>query len=497
MKGKTMKKYLKTSSGSYLTYFLIAAAFILYSTGCGNTYNDKLEGTEIAQTTYAPNVPPPITRDNPSKVIVNLEAIQRKGKLMDGVEYNFWTFGGRVPGKFIRVRVGDEVEFHLHNSPTSTMSHSIDIHAVVGPGGGAVSSQTLPGHTSVFTFKATRVGLFMYHCATQPVPLHIANGMYGLILVQPKEGFPHADREYYVMQSEFYTTGNYGETGLQKFSMEKALSEDPTYVVFNGAVGSLTGNNALTAKEGETVRLYVGNIGPNLISSFHIIGEIFDEVWQYGGKLVTQKNVQTVLIPAGGTAIIQFKVKVPGTYLLVDHSIFRAFDKGALGMLKVTGDENKELYSGKQKDEIYLGSDLDKTLEAGNENTATDNLDEISENPNNINTIVQTGKNIFSTTCFACHQQSGMGIAGVFPPLAKSDFLNADKERAIGIVLHGKTGPVTVNGKHFNNTMPPQNLSDSQIAAVLTYVYHSFGNSGKSVTPGEVKKIRNGKLALK
>ena len=212
---------------------------------------------------------------------------------------------------------------------------------------------------------------------------------------------------------------------------------------------------------------------------------------------MTQKNVQTVLIPAGGTAIIQFKVKVPGTYLLVDHSIFRAFDKGALGMLKVTGAENKELYSGKQKDEMYLGSDLDNKPEAETGNTEAGNVKADFSNPGNINAILQTGKNIFSTTCFACHQPDGKGIPGIFPPLVKSDFLNADKVRAIGIVLHGKKGPVTVNGKHFNNVMPPQNLSDAQIAAVLTYVYRSFGNSGKVVIPEEVKNTRNIKAALK
>ena len=490
-----MKINFKIKAISAVAVIIIAAALtVLFTQGCGKTYSNQIEGTENAQTTYAPNVPAPITRNHPSKVVVNLEAIQTDGTLADGVKYNFWTFGGRVPGKFIRVRVGDEIEFHLHNSPTSTMPHSIDIHAVVGPGGGAVSSQTLPGHTSVFTFKATKTGLFIYHCATQPVPLHIANGMYGLILVQPKEGFPHADREYYVMQSEFYTKGDYGAQGLQPFSMEKALSEDPTYVVFNGAVGALTGQNAITARVGETVRIYVGNIGPNLISSFHIIGEIFDKVWQYGGDQVTQTNVQTVLIPAGGAAIVQFKVKTAGTYLLVDHAIFRAFNKGALGMLKVTGGSDTTLYSGKQADQLYYGSDLDKSLQP--ELSGSSSIGSAKENisdKNSIQAIIEMGKHVFSSTCIACHQANGKGIPGVFPPLAESNFLNADKERAIGIVLHGRTGPITVNGKHFNNTMPPQNLSDAQVAAALTYVFHSFGNSGKVVTREEVKKIRNQK----
>jgi nitrite reductase (NO-forming) len=320
--------------------------------------------------------------------------------------------------------------------------------------------------------------------------------MYGLIYVEPKEGLPPVDHEYYIMESEFYTTGEYGVPGLQEFSLDKALAEDPTYVVFNGSVGALTGNNSLHASVGETIRLFVGNIGPSLISSFHIIGVVFDKVYLFGGTNVTQENVQTVTIPSGGAAIVEFKVKVPGSYTIVDHSIFRAFNKGAVGILTVTGDKNKEIYSGKQSDDLYYGSELDKKLEnntGGNAdvNNGDDNSSEV--NSNSIDDIVAAGKKVFLTTCFACHQPDGRGVPNVFPPLAQSNFLNADKQRAIGIVLHGKTGAVNVNGKQFNNVMPPQNLSDDQIAAVLTYVYHSFGNSGKTVTTEEVAKVRSGK----
>jgi nitrite reductase (NO-forming) len=202
---------------------------------------------EEAILTAAPNVPPPIQRDHPAKVIVNLETNELVGRLSDGVDYTFWTFGGTVPGSFIRVRVGDSVEFHLNNHPSSKMPHNIDLHAVTGPGGGATSSFTAPGKSSKFSFTALNPGLYVYHCATAPVGMHIANGMYGLILVEPEEGLPPVDREYYVMQSEFYTKGPYGEAGLQPFSMEKALTEIPDYVVFNGSVGALSGSNAVTA----------------------------------------------------------------------------------------------------------------------------------------------------------------------------------------------------------------------------------------------------------
>lgn len=485
---------------------IIPALFIIISiitvvtfqiNGC-NEYSNNVKGKEYANLTYAPEVPPEIMRDHPSKVVVNLETIQVKGRLADGVEYNFWTFGGKVPGEFIRVKEGDEVEFHLDNSPLCTVPHSIDLHAVSGPGGGASASQTVPGHSSTFSFKANHPGLFIYHCATQPVPLHIANGMYGLIYVQPKKSLPPVDHEYYIMQSEFYTTGDYGAPGLQDFSLDKALAENPTYVVFNGSVGALSGSNALQVKVGDTIRLFVGNIGPALTSSFHIIGVVFDKVYLFGGTSVTQENVQTVTIPAGGAEIVEFKVNVPGTYTIVDHSIFRAFNKGAVGMLTVSGNDNKEIYSGKQADNLYYGSKIDTTLAnnnsvVGNSDINPQNANSSEGNSNSIDDIVAAGKKVFMTTCFACHQPDGKGIPNVFPPLAQSNFLNADKQRAIGIVLHGKNGVVTVNGKQFNNVMPAQNLSDDQISAVLTYVYHSFGNSGKTVTKDEVLKVRNGK----
>ena len=205
---------------------------------------------EIAVLTTAPHVPPPIGRRHEAKVIVNLEVIEVVKRLADGVDYTFWTFGGNVPGSFIRIREGDFVEFHLNNNPSSKMPHNIDLHAVTGPGGGAASSFTAPGHSSKFSFKALNPGLYVYHCATAPVPMHVANGMYGLILVEPKDGLPPADCEFYVMQGDFYTAGKYGEEGLQAFDPVKATDERPPYVVFNGAVGSLVGDKALQAKVG-------------------------------------------------------------------------------------------------------------------------------------------------------------------------------------------------------------------------------------------------------
>jgi nitrite reductase (NO-forming) len=304
----------------------------------------EIRGVEKAVVTTAPNVPPAITRDYATKVMVELETIEKTMRLADGVDYTFWTFGGNVPGNFIRVREGDLVEFTLKNNHHSTVPHNIDLHAVTGPGGGAAATLTLPGGDSKFTFRALNPGLYVYHCAVSPVPMHIGNGMYGLVLVEPKEGLPKVDREFYVMQSEFYAKP--GEAGKpHTLDMEKGAAEQPTHVVFNGSVGALTGAGALQAKVGESIRIFVGNGGPNLVSSFHVIGEVFDNVYTEGGTDVAQRNVQTTLVPAGGSAIVEFRAEKPGNLVLVDHSIFRAFNKGALGMLTITGDDNAAVFA--------------------------------------------------------------------------------------------------------------------------------------------------------
>ena len=434
--------------------------------------------------TSPPQVPPPTGRNHPAKVIVELEVREVQKPIAQGVNYTFWTFGGTVPGSFIRIRQGDTVEFHLRNHPDSKMPHNIDLHGVTGPGGGAASSFTAPGHESQFTFKALNQGLYVYHCATAPVGMHVANGMYGLILVEPPEGMPAVDHEFYVMQGDFYTVGRYREKGDQLFDMQKAIDENATYVLFNGAEGALTGDHALAAKTGETVRLYVGNGGPNLVSSFHVIGEIFDKVWFEGGTRF-QENVQTTLIPAGGAAIADFRLEVPGSYILVDHSIFRAFNKGALAMLKADGPERKDIYSGKEVDSSYLG-DMASDLTAVGKAAEARSAGQLT-----LTDQVKAGEALYAGTCSVCHQANGTGLPDVFPPLAESDYLMADKRRAIAVVLNGLTGPVTVNGKQFNSVMPPMSqLTDDEVANILTYARNTWGNKGPAVTKDEVAQVR-------
>ncbi len=303
-------------------------------------------------------VAPARTHTSPQNVSFTLETREVVGEIDSAATYRYWTFNGTVPGPLIRVIEGDNVQIRIVNPTSSQTDHSIDLHAVIGPGGGANYTQpTNPGKTTSFKFKAVRAGLYVYHCATAPVDHHIANGMYGMILVEdPANLLPVGPtvKEFYVMQGEFYSEGNKGQEGHHTFdtqtkslTLSKMLSENPDYVLFNGKVGALLGANALKADVGQTVRIYFGVGGPNLVSSFHIIGEIFDKVYPEGSFApnATLTNVQTTVVPGGGSTIVEFTPLVIGSgYLLVDHSLTRAIQKGALGQLIVSGTSTPGVY---------------------------------------------------------------------------------------------------------------------------------------------------------
>ena len=292
------------------------------------------------------DLPAPLEIREPTTVVINLETVEVEGQLADGTTYTYWTFNGQVPGPFYRVRLGDTIEVHLTNNTSSVMNHSVDFHAVTGPGGGAVMTQTTPGEESIFTAKAINAGLFVYHCATPMVADHISNGMYGLILVEPEGGLPPVDREFYVMQGELYTGGEFGEQGHQMSDTTKLLDEDPEYFVFNGAVGALTTQKPLKANVGESVRIFFGVGGPNFTSSFHVIGEIFDRVYDQASLTGTPlTDVQTTLVPPGGATMVEFNLEVPGNYILVDHALSR-LQRGLAGYLVVEGEANPEIYNG-------------------------------------------------------------------------------------------------------------------------------------------------------
>ncbi len=329
-----MNDLLRNQGFALLTGFVF---FTLQTAGLGAMPR------ETAPLTFAPEVPPPLTRTEPAIVEVHLDASTVLGHLDNWRRYSFWTFNGQVPAPFIRARVGDTLELHLTNHDTNGMPHNIDFHAVTGPGGGAEITTIAPGQQAVASFKLLDQGLYMYHCAVPPMLDHIANGMYGLIFVEPAGGLPKADREFYVMQSEFYTEPPAQGTNVLTYSHVAAVRAQPQFVVFNGNQLSLYGTNALQTKAGEKVRIFFGNAGPNLVSSFHVIGVTMTVYHDGVFSDAPQHLVQTTLVPSGGASVVEFTPVVPGAYTMVDHSMGRV-ELGASGTLKVTGAPRPEIY---------------------------------------------------------------------------------------------------------------------------------------------------------
>lgn len=287
------------------------------------------------------DVPP---EDGSTFRTIYLETSEVLAEVAPGITFNYWTFNNKVPGPLFRAREGDIIEVTIYNRPENLHNHNVDFHAATGPGGGGAVSVVMPGETKVFRFKALNPGLFVYHCAVPNMAVHMAHGMYGLILIEPKEGLPAVDKEFYVMQGELYTTGTIGRRGLQIFDAKKMMDGDPEYITFNGRPNGLM--DKMQAEVGDKVRMYVGNGGVANNSSFHVVGEIFDNVYpeaSIGGTMF--HNVQTTNIPAGGATIVEFTVEYPGKYVLVDHALMRT-DKGAWGVLEVTGEANPEIFDG-------------------------------------------------------------------------------------------------------------------------------------------------------
>jgi len=317
----------------------------------GHAATESAQGIDIIRNPA--DVPAPLAQREAQTVKVELVAEEVVGQLADGTTMTYFTFNGQVPGPMLRIRVGDTVEVHFRNNTTSQFPHSVDFHAATGPGGGAVYSNLNPGDEATFFFKALSPGLFVYHCATPSVAHHIASGMYGMLLVEPEGGLPPVDREFYVMQGEIYTEESYGTPGFVHFDHEKMLAEAPEYFVFNGAAAGLTSEaKSLHANVGETVRLFFGVGGPNFTSSFHVIGEIMDRVYDQGS--ITSPpltDVQTTLVPPGGAAMIEFKLDVPGRFMLVDHALSR-LERGLVAYLMVDGEADPAIFDG----ELTAGS---------------------------------------------------------------------------------------------------------------------------------------------
>lgn len=290
-----------------------------------------------------PNAVPSLTKPDQDGVVrVSLVAQEVIAEVAPGIYFNFWTYNKQVPGPMLHIKEGDTVEISLSNHASSLHEHNIDLHAVTGPGGGAQFSRVAPGETKAFRWRALNPGLYVYHCAMPNVSTHNSHGQYGLILVEPKEGLSKVDKEFYVMQGELYTSGKLGKKGLVPFDAEALLDGHPNYVTFNGLIEQAP---RMRANVGERVRIYVGNGGVNLVSSFHVIGEIFDTVYPeaaMGPSSVLLHNVQTTTVLPGGAAVVEFTVDYPGKYLLVDHALAR-MNKGAWAVLEVDGEADPDI----------------------------------------------------------------------------------------------------------------------------------------------------------
>ena len=441
---------------------------------------EPIVGEETAVLTDAPNVPPPIQRDHATKVVIHLEVKEVEGQLADGVRYTFWTFGGHVPGKFIRIREGDEVEFHLDNHPDNKNPHNIDLHAVNGPGGGAAASLTAPGHSSVFSFKALNPGLFVYHCATAPVAMHVGNGMYGMIWSSPRRACRRSTMNITSCRATFTPEARTASRAFSPSAWRRrsTRSRNISCSTARSARPSATRRSSpRSARRCGCSSATADRTSPHP-STPSARSSIGLSRGRDGGAVAQRADDDD---SSGGAAIIQFKMSVPGTFILVDHSLERAFNRGALAQLKVIGPEDKLVYSGKQYDLVYQpeGTSIRVAQPSAAAPVARSKEERIA-----------LGADVFANNCQACHQADGEGVPDAFPPLAKSDYLNGDKIRAIKTVTGGLERPLTVNGKAFNGVMPAWSLSDEDIAGVLTYVYSKWGNSGQDVTPQEVNAYR-------
>jgi nitrite reductase (NO-forming) len=304
---------------------------------------EKGTGPQAVSIVRDPNeVGKPVGKRGPETVKFTLEVQEVLGVLDAAAKttYTYWTFSGKVPGPFLRARVGDTIEITLKNNKGNSMIHNIDLHAVWGQGGGAALTNVAPGEEKSFVFKAMNPGLYVYHCATPIIPQHIASGMYGMILIEPEGGLPKVDKEFYVMQGDMYTEDS---TDPDKyFSLRDLMAEHPSHVVMNGSAGALAAN-PMKVKVGDNVRIFFGVGGPNLTSSFHAIGTIFDKVWAEGNTGAPELNVQTTTVPPGGSTIVEFNARVPAKYILVDHALTRLL-KGNVAIIQAEGDAVPDLF---------------------------------------------------------------------------------------------------------------------------------------------------------
>ena len=397
---------------------------------------------------------------------IQIDVVDRVIEIAPGVIFNAWTFGGHVPGPVVHARVGDRIRFSMTNRSDETMPgapsfgvpmmHSMDFHAAM------VSPQDkyrsiAPGQTISFEFQINYPGVFMYHCGTPMILEHIASGMYGVLIAEPREGYPtKVDREYVVIQSEFYPRPDpkgrtVGGQPLQVLDPDKVRTKASTYTVFNGAYNVMV-DHPLPAKPGERVRLYVLNVGPSNTSSFHVVGTIFDRVWIDGNPDNQFRGMQTVLLPSSGSAIVEFKIPESGKYVMVDHHFANA-SQGAIGVIDATGG----------------------TPELTPEPLEHHNIP-ATASPSDPDAL--QGQTLFNTRCLACHT-IGKGPA-IGPDLmgvtARRDehWIKAWLHSPETMLAHDDSAKALL--ARFKVPMPNQNLTDQDIEHLIKYFRWAGGN---------------------
>ena len=295
-------------------------------------------------------IPSPISYSSPRSHDINLVVKRVISEILPGVTHSFMTFNGQVPAPMIRARQGDTLNITITNPAENETSHSVDLHAVYGTGGGGAYSEVAPGQSKSFAFKATYPGAFIYHCGVSNMDEHISRGMFGMILIEPEEGLPKVDREFYIGQHELYTKESFGQPGEANFNGRAMVKEDPTYVLFNGAVAPFVASRlgTMKAEVGETVRVFMVSGGPNLTSSFHPVGNIWSRAWPQGGLANEPlKFIQTWPVSPGSAFVGDMELQVPGLITLVDHALARVTNKGNAAQIEVIGNENFEILNPK------------------------------------------------------------------------------------------------------------------------------------------------------
>jgi nitrite reductase (NO-forming) len=391
---------------------------------------------------------------------VQLDTVHKIIEIAPGVKFSAWTFGNQVPGPTVRARVGDKIRFTMTNRSdepvpgvqvvAAPMMHSMDFHAAM------VSPQDkyrsiAPGQTITFEFTLNYPGVFMYHCGTPMILEHIASGMYGAVVVEPREGYPtKVDREYVIIQSEFYAKLDPGKrkvggAPLYVLDGDRLRTSLPTHTVFNGTHNGMV-RNPLPAKPGERVRLYVLNVGPSKTSSFHVVGTIFDRVWFEGNPDNQFRGMQTVLLGSSNSAIVEFMIPEDGSYIMVDHHFANA-SQGAIGLISTTA---------KQKEQELEHHNLPATEAAPSDPEAV------------------AGKLAFESKCLACHsvgqgKKLGPDLAGVTK--RRSDNWLARWLKSPETMLQSDADAKAMLKEYNNIPMPNQSLSDAEIKQYIKYFH--------------------------